>query len=57
MANKREKNATTSQSDKFKQIARELGADDNEGALTRAIEKMKPPPPKADEDEDNKPGQ
>ena len=37
-----------SQSDKFKQAARDLGCDEDEAAFDRALKQMKPPPEKAE---------
>ena len=39
-----------SQSDKFKQAARDLGCDENEAAFDQALKQMKPPPGDADKE-------
>ncbi|MDH3666905.1 MAG: hypothetical protein OEN23_08240 [Paracoccaceae bacterium] len=46
-----------SQLEKFKQAARELGADQDEATFDQVIWKMKPPPDKADKPKKKKPGQ
>lgn len=48
---KQKKSPTESQSDKFKQVARDVGADGDEGTLDQALRKMKQSPDKVDKDE------
>jgi hypothetical protein len=45
MANERESHGSSSQSDKFKQAARELGCDEDESAWDERLKKVAKPKP------------